>query len=66
MHHWCLCRCWLLLGAIKWNLTTLRSHSIHAFKATHPKFTQITFRFYKCFYKSGHAKESIVKRVSKC
>jgi len=46
-------------------LTTLGSHSTHAFKATHSKFIQFTFHFYKCFYKFGHAKEPLVKRVSK-
>jgi hypothetical protein len=65
MHHWCLCHCWLLLGATTWNLTTLGSHLVHAFRATHSKFTKFTFYFYKLFYKSRHAKDFIVKRVSK-
>jgi len=65
MHHWCLCRCWLFLGAITWNLIAFGFHSIPTFTATHSKFTQFTFHFYKCFCKSRHAKESIVKRVSK-
>jgi hypothetical protein len=56
MHHWCLCHCWLLLGAISWNVTTLRFHSIFAFKITHSKFTQLSFHFYICFYKSKHEK----------
>jgi hypothetical protein len=62
MHHWCLCRCWLLLGITTWNLTTLRSHLILAFKATHSKFIQLTFHFYKYFCKVGHAKESLTNQ----
>jgi hypothetical protein len=65
MHNWCLCCCLLLLGAIAWNLTTLGSHLVFAFKATHSKFIQLTFHFYRCFYKSRHAKKVLVKRVSK-
>ncbi len=65
MHHWCLYRCWLFLGAITWNLIAFGFHSIPTFTATHSKFTQFTFHFYKCFCKSRHAKKSIVKRVSK-
>jgi len=34
-------------------------------KATHSKFNQSTFHFYKCFYKYGLAKESLAKRISK-
>jgi hypothetical protein len=30
-------------------MTTLGSHSIFAFRATHSKFTQFTFHFYKYF-----------------
>jgi hypothetical protein len=65
MHHWCLCCCWLFLGAIVWNLTAWGSHLILAFRATHSKFTQLAFHFYKCFCKFGRAKKSIAKRVSK-
>ncbi len=65
MHHWCLCHCWLLLAAIAWNLIALKFHSVLAFKATLSNFIQLTFHFYKCFCKSGHAKESVVKRISK-
>jgi hypothetical protein len=65
MHHWCLCRCWLLLGTTTWNLITLGFHLVPTFRATHSKFTQLTFHFYKCFYKSRHAKEPLVSKVSK-
>ncbi len=65
MHHWCLCHCWHLLGAISWNFTTLGSHLIPTFRVNHSKFTQLTFHLYKCFYKYGHAKKSIAKRISK-
>jgi len=65
MHHWCLCFCWLLLGAIAWHFITLGSHLLFAFRTTHSKFTQFTFHFYRCFYKAEHAKESVAKRVSK-
>ncbi len=65
MHHWCLCCCWLLLGATTWNLIALGSHSIPTFRATHFDFTQLTFHFYKCFYKFGHPKKSLAKIVSK-
>jgi hypothetical protein len=65
MYHWCLCCCWLLLGAIAWIFTTLGFHSVPTFKVTHSEFTQLTFHFYICFYKFGHAKKSIAKRVSK-
>jgi len=34
-------------------------------KATHSKFNQFTFHFYKCFYKDGFAKETLAKRISK-
>jgi hypothetical protein len=44
MHHWCLCCCWLLLGTTTWNLIALGFHSIVAFKITHSKFTQLTFK----------------------
>ncbi len=65
MHNWCLCCCLLLLGATTWNLTTLGFHLVFAFKATHSKFIQLTFHFYRCFYKSRHVKKFLVKRVSK-
>jgi hypothetical protein len=65
MHHWCLCHCWLFVEATTWNLTTLGSHSIPAFRATHSKFTQFTFHLYKCFCKFKHAIKSLAKRVSK-
>jgi hypothetical protein len=65
MHNWCLCCCLLLLGATAWNLRTLGSHLVFAFRATHFKLIQLTFHFYKCFYKSRHAKKILIKRISK-
>jgi hypothetical protein len=53
------------LRAIAWNLTALGIHSVPTFRATHSKSAQFTFHFYKCFYKSRHAKKSLAKRISK-
>jgi len=53
------------LGSHYMKLDSFMVHSVPTFRATHSKFTQFTFHFYKCFCKSRHAKESIAKRVSK-